>query len=107
MQLAELKQTLANLSRSLDGTGPQMEDRELVLLANITIADLEKLSTLHRDNHEPAGAAIRLIRQAGRALVRGNRDTAARILLKVSEELPEELPESKWVGGAGRNRTAE
>ncbi len=103
MQLAELKQTLANLSRSLDGTGPQMENREVMLLANVTIADLDKLSTSHRDNHAIVGAAIRLLRQAGRALIQGKRDTAAQIFLKVSRELPEELPESNWAGGAGRN----
>jgi hypothetical protein len=104
MQLAELKQTLANLSKSLDGTGPQMENREVMLVANVTIAGLDKLSTSHRDNHETVGAAIRLVRQAGRALIRGKRDTAARIFLKVSEELPEELPESKLTGGAGLPR---
>jgi hypothetical protein len=92
MQLVELKQTLASVARSLDGTGKQIEDRELILRANIMIAELLYISTSHRGNHEAVGSAIRLIRQAGRALLRGERQLAARILLNVSNDLPDELP---------------
>jgi hypothetical protein len=92
MQLAELKQTLASLGRSLDGTGEKIENRELMLRANITIAELLYIQTSNRGSHEAIGSAIKLIRQAGRALLRGERQLAARILLKVSRDLPDELP---------------
>jgi hypothetical protein len=92
MQLAELKQTLASLARSLDGTGEKIENRELMLRANITIAELLYIQSSNRGGHEAIGSAVRLIRQAGRALLRGERQLAARILLKVSRDLPDELP---------------
>ncbi len=92
MQLAELKQTLASLARSLDGTGEKIEDRELMLRANIVIAELLYIQTSNLGGNQAIGNAIRLIRQAGRALIRGERLLASRMFLKVSTDLPVELP---------------
>ena len=93
MQLAELKQTLASLARSLDGTGEQIEDRELMLRANIAIAELLYIQSSNRGSHEATGSAIRHIRLAGRALIRGERQFAGRMMWKASRDLPDdELP---------------
>ena len=92
-QLIEIKWKLANLSRIIVGDGQQRESLELIILmANVAIRDLEKISTSHRGNHRTVGSALRLMRKAGRALLNGEQNFAGQIFLKVSEELPEELP---------------
>jgi hypothetical protein len=95
-QLIEIKWKLANLSRIIVGDGQQRESLELIILmANMAIRDLEKISISHRGNHRTVGPALRLMRKAGRALLNGEQNFAGQIFLKVSEELPEELPITK------------
>ena len=75
IKLKPIKRTLASLSRSLDGTGQQMEHRDLLSLATVAIESLEEiLLSLRRGDYATVRPSIRLIRQAAAAIQGDERD---------------------------------